>query len=63
MIGDDATTALIPLPADVHRRLGEIARERALLRRLLRLALAAHAEEARRPAPAPVQGGEGSCQS
>jgi hypothetical protein len=37
-----------PRPADVHRRLGELARERRLMRRLLRLALAAHEEHANR---------------
>ena len=41
-------TDLIPDPALVHRRLGEAVRAERLLRRLLRLSLAARDERARR---------------
>jgi hypothetical protein len=36
-----ATAALLPPPAEVHRGLGELAREQKILRRLLRLWLKA----------------------
>ncbi len=39
---------LFPHPEDVHRRLGEVSREARLLRRQLRLSLAAVKEEAKR---------------
>jgi hypothetical protein len=40
----------VPAPAEIYRRLGELDRERSLLQRLLRLALAAHEERERRAA-------------
>jgi hypothetical protein len=38
---------LLPDPSSVHRRLGEVLREQRLLRRLLRLTLAAREEQRR----------------
>ncbi len=35
---------LVPDPSTIHRRIGELTRQRQLLRRLLRLALAAQQE-------------------
>jgi hypothetical protein len=40
---------LVPDPGAVHRRLGELTRQAQLLRRLLRLALAAREERQRHP--------------
>jgi hypothetical protein len=40
--------AIVPDPAEVHRRLGEVLREERILRRQLRLSLAAAEEERRR---------------
>jgi hypothetical protein len=49
---DDAADAdvlgSLPAPAVIHRRLGEVLREERLLRRLLRLAMAAWNERQRR---------------
>jgi hypothetical protein len=45
---------LVPDPGAVHRRIGELTRQAQLLRRLLRLALAAREERERR-APQPVE--------
>jgi hypothetical protein len=42
--------ANVPDPAAIHRRLGEVVREERLLRRLLRLSLAAQEERKRRAA-------------
>jgi hypothetical protein len=44
------TTSLliVPAPVEVHRRLGEVLREERILRRLLRLSLAAAEEQRRR---------------
>jgi hypothetical protein len=39
---------LLPDPSAVHRRLGQMLREERLLRRLLRLSLAAREEQRRR---------------
>jgi hypothetical protein len=39
---------LVPEPGTVHRRIGDLTRERQLLYRLLRLALAARRERERR---------------
>ena len=58
-LSTDTLAHLVPDPAAVHRRLGELSRERRLLRRLLSLSLAAKAEaDARwraRPAPAELE--------
>jgi hypothetical protein len=44
---------LIPDPAAIHRRLGELTRERQLLRRQLRLSMAAHQEQQQRASEKP----------
>jgi hypothetical protein len=47
---------LVPDPGAVHRRIGELTRQAQLLRRLLRLALAAREERQRcDPPPAEVR--------
>jgi hypothetical protein len=46
---------LVPPPDAIHRRLCELARERALLRRQLRLSLAAYEERERRSSEAAPQ--------
>lgn len=45
---NDPSLDLVSSVDDIHRRLGEIAREQAILRRLLRLAVRAHEERERR---------------
>ncbi len=40
--------SIVPDPVEVHRRLGEVLRESRILRRQLRLSLAAAEEERRR---------------
>ena len=44
----DSLAELVPHPEIIHRRLSDLARERALLRRQLRLSLDSHRECERR---------------
>jgi hypothetical protein len=49
--------SLLPDPVAVHRRLGELVREQTLLRRLLRLTLAAQQDRSCRTPPSSAQKG------